>query len=54
MTKQETILKLEKELSQLENLMEESINAGESAMGYVKAISKLETKIWKLETAVVN
>jgi hypothetical protein len=49
--KQDTIDKLEREIIQLENLMQEAINEGDDVSGYAKAISKLETKIWKLETA---
>ena len=52
--KQDTIDKLEREIIQLENLMQEAINEGDDVSGYAKAISKLETKIWRLETGIVN
>ena len=51
---QDKIDKLEREIIQLENLMQEALNEGDDVSGYAKAISKLETKIWRLETGLVN
>lgn len=48
------ITKMEDEIVQLENLMQEALNEGDDVSGYAKAISKLETKIWRLETGIVN
>ena len=45
------IMKMEDEIFQLEKLMQEALNEGDDVSSYAKAISKLETKIWKLETA---
>ena len=51
---QDKIDKLEREIIQLENLMQEAISEGDDVSAYAKAISKLETKIWRLETGLVN
>ena len=45
------IMKIEDEVYALYALMELSLEAGDDVSAYAKAISKLETKIWKLETA---
>ena len=52
--KQDTIDKLEREVEQLESLMHEALNEGDDVSTYAKAISKLETKIWRLETGLIN
>ena len=51
---QDKIDKLEREVEQLESLMHEALNEGDDVSAYAKAISKLETKIWRLETGLVN
>jgi|SaaInl47_10m_RNA_FD_contig_51_39961_length_386_multi_2_in_0_out_0_2 hypothetical protein len=48
---QDMIDKIEREIIQLENLMQEALNEGDDVSGYARAISKLETRIWKLETS---
>ena len=45
------VTEIEKQIVQLENLMEEALNEGDDVSGYARAISKLETKIWKLQAA---
>ena len=50
----DAINKLEKEVEQLESLMQEALNEGDDVSGYANQISKLETKIWRLETGIVN
>ena len=40
----------EKEIRLLEYLMQEALNEGDDVSAYANTISKLETKIWKLET----
>ena len=49
--KTEQIRKMDKLIYALVGLMELSLEAGGDVSSYAKAISKLETKIWKLETA---
>mgnify|MGYP003668907129 FL=1 len=50
----DAIRAFEKEIKLLEYLMQEALNEGEDVSGYTNTISKLETKIWRLETGIVN
>jgi hypothetical protein len=50
----EAIRRFEKEIEQLENLMQEALDEGDDVSGYARTISKIETKIWRLETGIVN
>jgi hypothetical protein len=52
--KQDTIRRFEKEIELLEKLMQEALNEGDDVSGYARTISKLETRIWRLETGIVN
>lgn len=49
---QSKIDKLEREVEGLISLMEQALNEGDDVSVYANQISKLETKIWRLETAL--
>jgi len=50
----EAIRRFEEQVELLENLMEEALNEGDDVSGYANKISKIETRIWRLETGIVN
>ena len=51
---QDKIERFEKEIELLECLMEEALNEGDDVSAYANTISKIETKIWRLETGLAN
>jgi uncharacterized protein Yka (UPF0111/DUF47 family) len=51
---QDKIERFEKEVELLERLMEEALNEGDDVSVYANKISKIETRIWRLETGIVN
>ena len=46
---QETIERFEKEIKQLECLMQEAMNEGDDVSEYTDALLNIETKIWRLK-----
>ena len=51
---QSKIDELQKLIEQLENIMQWALYEGDDVSGYVNTITKIETKIWRLETGIVN
>ena len=46
----EAIRRFEEQVELLECLMQEALNEGDDVSAYANSISKIETKIWRLET----
>tara|TARA_R110000737_G_C14247120_1_gene425927 strand:- start:27 stop:197 length:171 start_codon:yes stop_codon:yes gene_type:complete len=51
---QSKIDELQKLIEQLENIMQWALYEGDDVSVYTNQISKLETKLWRLETGIVN
>jgi hypothetical protein len=51
---QDKIRKLQKLIEQLESIMQWALHKGDDVSVYANQISKLEAKVWKLETGIEN